>query len=198
MNDRPPIRRREFGQRIPKKLVLIVVEGMSEKIYFERFRTSGSPVTVRIHESKDRAAKGMVEKCIRLIERSGLDTDTDEVIAVFDADRNSMEDLEEAAKVAYENKIKILLSNPSFEFWLLLHFEDDKYSYIQSELEEKLGKHLGTKYKKSEGIGKHANDENIKMAIARSKELLPDGDPIECKKKRPSTCLHLLAEKLKK
>jgi hypothetical protein len=187
---------RTIGHRIPAKRVIIIVEGRSEKIYFERFRTPESPIAIRIYESKDRTAEGMVSKCIHLIERSGLDTDVDEVITVFDADRNTVEDIECALKVCSENNVTMYISNPSFEFWLLLHFEDDKTTYIQDDLEERLGKHIKAKYKKSEGINRHIGRENIENAIIRSKVLLIDGDPVKCKNTTPSTCLHVLVEKL--
>ena len=190
--------RRRMGHRTPARVMLIVVEGRSEKTYFERFRTPESKIAVRIHESGNRTARGMTEKCIGLIERSGLDTETNDVIAVFDADRSSPEEIEEAARSCSENGIQMYISNPSFEFWLLLHFEDNTATYIQDELEKRLEKHIGAKYKKSEGINKHITDENIKKAVVRSKKLLPDGDPCKCKGTVPSTCLHILVERLMK
>ena len=99
-------------------------------------------------------------------------------------------------RLCSENSIDIYISNPSFEFWLLLHFEDDKITYIQRDLENKLGKHLGTRYVKSVGINEWIDDEDVKKALFRSKNLLPDGDPIQCAKTSPSTCVHLLIEKL--
>ncbi|MCL2712749.1 MAG: RloB family protein [Methanomassiliicoccaceae archaeon] len=187
---------RKIGHRTPSKRIVIIVEGRSEKIYFERFRTSESPIAIRIHESKDRTAEGMVAKCLHLIERSGLNTDVDEVIAVFDADRNAVEDIEEAVKTCSKNNVTMYISNPSFEFWLLLHFEDDKTTYIQEDLEKRLEKYIKAEYKKSEGINRHIGHEHIEQAIARSKSLLPEGDPVKCKNTMPSTCIHILVEKL--
>jgi len=189
---------RRTGHRKPAKRIVIIVEGRSEKIYFERFRTPESSIAIRIHESKDHAAKGIMNKCLSLIERSGLDTDVDEVMAVFDADRNTVEDIEDAMKICSENNIKMYISNPSFEFWLLLHFEEDKTTYIQEDLEKRLEKHIKTEYKKSEGINRYIGHENIELAIVRSKSLLVDGDPIKCKNTVPSTCLHILVEKITK
>jgi len=178
--------------------MFIIVEGASEKIYFERFRTPNSPVAVRIHESKDRDAEGMIRKCMHIIERSGLDTETDDVMAVFDADRNCTEDIQKAKELCSEHGIKMYISNPSFEFWLLLHFEDDSATYIKDDLRDKLSKHLGVKYVKSAGINEYIEDKDILKAIERSKKLLPDADPLRCANIRPSTCLHLLVEKLMK
>jgi len=178
--------------------MFIVVKGRSEKIYFERFRTPNSQIAVRIYESKDRDAEGMIRKCIQLIERSGLDTETDDIIAVFDADRNSLEKIEKAKELCSENNIKMYISNPSFEYWLLLHFEDNTATHAQKDLEERLEKHLGIRYVKSAGINEHIENESVQKAINRSKKLLPDGDPLRCKTKCPSTCLHRLVEKLMK
>jgi len=140
----------------------------------------------------------MVGKCIDLIKRSGLGTETDDVIAVFDADRNAPEEIESAVKTASNYGIKVYVSNPSFEFWLLLHFEDNRANCIQEEIEELLGRHLMTRYKKSEGINKHIDSEDIRTAVVRSRNILPSGDPVKCKAVSPSTCLHLLVEKIMK
>jgi len=196
MNDGTSLGRRRTGHRAPTKLMVIAVEGMSEKIYFERFRTPGSPITVRLHTSKDHTAEGMVERCIDLMERSGLEPGTDNVAAVFDADINTAEEIERAKEMALKHGVEIYVSNPSFEFWLLLHFEDNRVDYIQSDIEELLGKYTGTRYKKSEGINKHISDEDVKKAIDRSYGLLCSNDPVACKNSLPSTCLHLLVEKL--
>jgi len=91
-------------------------------------------------------------------------------------------------------KCKIIAN--TFESRLQLHFEDNRTNYIQAEIEELLGRHPGFKYKRSEGINKHIDAENIKMAVSRSNALLPDGDTISCKKELPSTCLHLLVGEL--
>jgi len=196
MTERIRLGLRRSGHRTPSKRMIIIVEGISEKMYFERFRTPESPVAVRIHLSKDRTAEGMVDKCLSLIERSGLDTGVDEVITVFDVDQNTVEDIEKAVKVCSKHNVTIYISNPSFEFWLLLHFEDDKTTYIQEDLEKRLEKHIKTAYVKAEGINRHITDENIKQAVIRSKNLLDDGDPMKCKNTTPSTCLHTLVERL--
>ena len=189
---------RRDGHRTPARRMVIVVEGRSEKIYFERFRTRERPISIRIHESKDHTAKGMIKKCISLIERSGLDREAGDVIAVFDTDRNTEEELREAMGLASEYGIDVYVSNPSFEFWLLLHFEDNKTAYVQDVIEELLGKHLGFRYKKPESVNKHIDDENVKKAVIRSKRLLADANPMTCKNNSPSTCLHLLVERLMK
>ncbi|MCL2148875.1 MAG: RloB family protein [Methanomassiliicoccaceae archaeon] len=191
-----PLRPRRGGHRPPAKTVVILVEGRSEKVYFERFRTRERPIAIRIHESKDSTAEGMVEKCIGLNERSGLDTKTDDAAVVFDADINSREDIGRAVETATGRGIKVYVSNPSFEFWLLLHFEDNRVNEVQGVIEELLGKHIGVRYKKSEGVNRHITDKNVKEAIIRSRRLLPSGDPVDCKDRSPSTCLHALVEEI--
>lgn len=194
MSEQILLGQRGYGHRSPKKSMIIVVEGASEKKYFSRFRTPDSLITIKkMIEPEDRTAIGMIKRCME-IKKSVLHTD--ELIAVFDADQNSLKNIEDAVEPCLKHDIRMYISNPSFEFWLLLHFEDNRSTYIQKELEKELEKQTKVKYEKSEGINKFINDEDVKDAITRSKKLLPDGDPVMCKKTLPSTCLHILVEKL--
>jgi len=145
MSDHISLGQRRDGHRPPAKRIVIVVEGRSEKTYFERFRTPRGSIAIRMHESKNRTAEGVVEKCISLMDGSGMDAEADEFIAVFDTDQNTAKTIEKAVKTASENGIKVYISNPSFEFWLLLHFEDDHTTHIQKDIEEALERHLGFK-----------------------------------------------------
>jgi len=61
----------------------------------------------------------------------------------------------------------VALSNPSFEFWLLLHFEDGKGAVTQSECSDRLRNHI-------ENYSKHIypnkfKPQNIEKAVQRAK-----------------------------
>jgi hypothetical protein len=64
----------------------------------------------------------------------------DQVCLVFDRDCGSLslEQLEEIISICKESGVNLYLSNPSFEFWLLLHseevFKDGNFRYLEKDL----------------------------------------------------------------
>lgn len=95
-----------------------------------------------------------------------FDREIDFMCLVVDRDPNSFKEwqFDEVLNTCNERGFKFLLSNPNFEFWLLLHFDEvlslDKEKLLENEkinpgakisvrfLPNELRKHLG-KYKKN-------------------------------------------------
>jgi hypothetical protein len=112
---------------------LIVTEGeKTEPHYLERLRRhlrlTGTNVHVVKAEGTD--ALSVVKDAIRLREkrvaqsRRGEEVPYDSVWAVFDTERaETNPTLNNALQTAEANQISVAASNPSFEFWLLLHDE---------------------------------------------------------------------------
>lgn len=61
------------------------------------------------------------------------------------------------------------LSNPKFEYWLLLHFEDGKGMSSTKHCDDRLEKHLPN-YKKSDISSHKFTQENIKTAINHARK----------------------------
>lgn len=89
---------------------------------------------------------------------------------------------------------QLMLSNISFEVWLLMHYESFTVPYTEDELEKKLANHLGREYRKSDGIP--FNIDMVRFARDNSKRNLPAGSNLECFKTNPSTRLHLLIDEI--
>lgn len=69
------------------------------------------------------AVKKIVEEALKFMGSSNeFDDERDIVACVFDRDDNSKEDLDKTESQA-ENKIMLVYSNPSFEYWILCHHE---------------------------------------------------------------------------
>src|SRR5262249_31336287 len=64
----------------------------------------------------------------------------DSVWCVFDVDDHPL--LDEAAEMAKKNDIKIALSNPCFELWLLLHLREQPGMKNRKQLRKILKKHV--------------------------------------------------------
>ncbi|HUT01800.1 MAG TPA: RloB family protein [Phycisphaerae bacterium] len=126
-----PTRRRPRIQ--PREVVLIVCEGeKTEPNYFRRLRqvlrlTSADVVVI----PEGAAPITVVEKSLDLQAerqrdvRNGLEPcDYDQIWCVFDVEQPGQNpSLAPALAKARANKVNVALSNPCFEYWLLLHFE---------------------------------------------------------------------------
>ncbi|MCK5581470.1 MAG: RloB domain-containing protein, partial [Candidatus Omnitrophica bacterium] len=132
-------RGRKRKEREPLSTLYIVCEGKkTEPLYFENYRTRENNVKIKTVTCSSKDAIGIVDFAITKIKRGDFSVeDNDEVVCVFDCDKNEDDALEKAFKKARENKIKICLSNPFFELWFLLHNEYDKQPFTKEKLESR-------------------------------------------------------------
>lgn len=177
----------------PKRTVFLMVEGESEKVYFDRLARMTDDLSIIAKVSREKDCIGIVKRCSKLAEIHGVNDD-DLKVAVFDLDVVDEKDLAEAAELAEKEGVTIMASNLSFEVWLLMHLTEISHLGTQSDYEDRLSKELGRTYKKSNGIGDRLNDESIKVAVKRGKKILKDADPLKCKRIINSTTLWVLAE----
>ena len=128
--NRKPARRQAF--RDPRPRLLIVCEGeKTETQYFEQFARfhRNSLVKVEVAPEHDKAlpavriAKRLKAEASASAKREGdANLKYDAVWCVFDVDEHPH--VPEALVMAQKNGIKIALSNPCFELWLILHVRD--------------------------------------------------------------------------
>jgi hypothetical protein len=152
---------RRVSIREPKKTIWIVVEGeKTEKLYFGAIRKTADLTATEIrviHCQKGTSATQIVESGLELLRKDF--PQIDEVWCVFDREakkyeRNFKLAMEMASQTQPSGKrLQCAVSNPCFEFWMLLHFEktDKPFSNCQ-EVFDDLRKHapLYTKSSKSE------------------------------------------------
>ncbi|WP_049761854.1 RloB family protein [Candidatus Korobacter versatilis] len=112
--------------------MLIVCEGkLTEPSYFKDYLRENRNQLVMVEIVPDRGVpksvvdyaadrKKQAEKHSR--RRADPYLKFDEVWCVFDVDEHPH--LPEALQQAKDNKIRVALSNPNFELWILLHFQD--------------------------------------------------------------------------
>lgn len=120
--------------RAPLPRFLIVCEGArTEPGYFRHLRHSARlPLELRIESGG--TPKALVERAVEL--KRGAERDArrrhdsalkfDEVWCVFDVDEHPF--LSEAQEQARANSIHVAISNPCFELWVLLHFQEQTAS----------------------------------------------------------------------
>jgi hypothetical protein len=133
------------------KLICIAVEGtITEKIYFESlaatYRNRKTRVVIVPRENTDSSPTHI----IRNIKEYFADYDkqmADEVYLVLDRDRWQPKMLADVEKACFEKSYVLIMSNPCFELWLLLHKED--VSTYSREEKEKIRKNKRTGRSKS-------------------------------------------------
>lgn len=91
------------------------------------------------------------------------------------------------------------ISNPSYEYWLCLHFEKPRGITAQDDLESQISKNLGRKYRKGEDLSRNITEDMVTQAISRASSVLRDEEDHirRCLGTLPSTTLHILVKNLR-
>ncbi len=137
--------KRKEGFREVKKTILIVCEGETEEKYFKNLKSSLGLTNATIFivgSNKDSAPINLVRKAEAI---HVADNGYDFVYSVFDRDQHSsFNAARERIRQLAGRPLKAIpiyeaVSVPSFEFWVLLHFERTDRSFSDSqEIEEHL------------------------------------------------------------
>ena len=135
----PRIKPEKRGQkkRKIKPVILIITEGSkTEPMYFDNYRTRQTNIDVRIVSNKADGAKTdythLLDKAISYKKEEQISIeygDSTWIVADGDVDYKTQNALNtknqkllDARKRAHAKNIEIIISNPCFEFWYLLHF----------------------------------------------------------------------------
>jgi len=189
--------RKSRPRRCAKKMLLLV-EGASEETYFRYFRGRSPDLKVIPIEIKRSSLGQMLEECRYRVKDYEIEGVKDKVAVVFDVDCFAADEIEISSARASEQGIDLYASNPSFEYWLILHFRDFNKYASQKEMENELSLLLGRKYSKSDGISGVITEQRINEAIVRASKIIPLGevDPTTCKGRLPSTTVHALVDEI--
>lgn len=186
--------KRTSGRKRYKRRFILATEGAkTEPLYFQLFDSDSTSLHIEWLKSKDRSAPSHVLKRMRRrITRESL-RKTDSAWLVVDKDQWTDEQLRELYEWSKQNtKYGLAVSNPKFEYWLLLHFEDGNGLISPRTCEERLKRYMPD-YDKSTGI-QQAWD-GVKDAIARAKQKEESAKPKPWPQSKGST-VYKLAEKL--
>lgn len=160
---------RPTGEQRYKKLFLIATEGrLTEPNYFSFFNYKNSVVKVNCLKSGSNSSPQKVLKRVTdTIQKEGL-LSSDEAWVVIDKDMWTEVQINKIVEWTKESdNFNLALSNPSFEFWLLLHFEDGNGVTSGRVCIERL-KHYLPNYDKGVDVRKLSN-EMIQNAVRRAK-----------------------------
>ena len=144
-------RRRSF--RKPLARFLIVCEGkVTEPVYFDDIRRMERGI-IELEIVPGGVPKTVVERAVDMKKQSERDAKRrqdenlryDSVWCVFDIDEHPF--VPEAKQQAQANAINIAVSNPCFELWFLLHFQDQT-AHIERQKVQHLCRELMPGYQK--------------------------------------------------
>ncbi len=160
---------RRLGERRYKRMFVIVAEGtVTEQEYFPLL-DEDSIVHVKCLKSKGNLPPQDALKRVRsYVHKEGL-RKKDEAWVVVDRDFWPPQHLAELHAWAQEKaNYGFALSNPKFEFWLLLHFESAEGVTTSSDCDNRLANHLRSYNKHIDPH--HFTRERIAQAVERAKE----------------------------
>lgn len=167
-------RKTKIRDRKPKRqeneVVLIVCEGeKTEKNYLNQlkdfFRLSN--VSINIFSSKNPSPL----QVIKFAKEKSKGNSYDKIYCVFDKDTHS--DFDKARQECEKYKFEAIISNPCFEFWILLHFTYTTKSFSANSpcnelIESDLKKHIKG-YKKDYNFT-NIIKQNLNTAIANAQK----------------------------
>lgn len=200
--------KRREAFREPRKSVLIVCEGeKTEPIYFNALKKRLRLIMVDVEVVGEGAAPiTVVNSAIELreqrkqIARKSLTKVEYEVIyCVIDVEAPiPHESLANAVTKAKDNKLEVILSNPCFEYWYILHFSKTSAPFNKSKDAKSALKRKHPAYSESDTTIFNVVYPKTGDAIKHSKEVLKEqhdnaGDLKDC---NPSTHVHKIVEYL--
>jgi hypothetical protein len=169
-----PLKRRNFqrplGGQHYRKLFVIAVEGVkTEPQYFSIFNVKRSVIQVNCLKGNNNSSPLHVLKRMKDYLKQKELKSSDEAWLVVDKDQWTDEQLDQLFVWAQaHNNYGFALSNPKFEYWLLLHFEDGNDIVSSQNCSDRL-KQCFPSYDKGIDIRKITH-EQINNAIYRARK----------------------------
>lgn len=190
------VEKRGSKKRRVKPVVLIITEGSkTEPEYFNHFRTRQKNIDVRVVGGRSSAGETDYNSLIRKAKEyrdkndlSSANGDTVWIVADGDVNYNNPNPIEKkdaalsrARKLAKQKGIEMIISNPCFELWYLLHFRYTTGFLKDYEAVKKLLTEHISDYEKTNDVfptlEKHL-DEAIKKAKKLEEYHLRNGNSI--------------------
>lgn len=169
LKGRRQFQRKQGNRRYLRMFVLSTEGSRTEPMYFDLIKRHCPHTLISCLNEKNKSSPREVLKRMKdYLNRERL-RKGDEAWLVIDRDQWTEEQLSELSRWEKESPSHgLALSNPKFEFWLLLHFEDGSGSSSAKECLDRLKVHLPEYNKILEPH--HFPLERIKSAVARAKK----------------------------
>lgn len=204
-----PVLERPVAELTEKPSILIVCEGENtEPSYFNQFRITSAKVK-SVGEGYNTVS--LVNRALALSQQGNYD----QVWCVFDKDDFNDKDFNSAIQTALANNFGVAYSNQSFEYWLILHFNDHQGGGMHRDnYNDKINEHLkpfkvtydgnGTKlieedfFELLDGIDEKTNRKRTELAIDRAESNYNHFDHTNPAREESSTTVFRLVRELLK
>ncbi|WP_336524407.1 RloB family protein [Helicobacter japonicus] len=190
--------KRNTKNLLPKQVILIVCEGeKTEKNYFETLKKqlNLTNANIIIDPDSNPSPSNVVKYAKQKLEQNP--NEYDEIYCVFDRDRHR--DFNEALNMVKDTIIQTIVSDPCFEFWILLHFTNTSKIFGESGgspckkvQEEKAFRENVKNYAKDYDF-KEIITQHLETAINNAKEINSQN---EAQRQTPYTQVVVLVERL--
>lgn len=200
-DDRPIKRRGPMRQ--PRRRILIVCEGEeTEPSYFRAFQHEVRNPCVHVEIADETGVpRTVVEAAQRLKDDADGEATRqrddnlryDEVWGVFDIDDHPK--INEAQDIARAHGIHLAISNPCFELWALLHFQDQRAHIARDKARRALKRYLPHYDKVLDFEVAHRGYPD---AVRRAQELDGQAEQLNEHGRNPSTGVHRLTESIRR
>ncbi len=165
---------RIIGTRSYRKVYNIFMEGTrTEPQYFEMLKEKDLPIHINLFPSQQKTQPIQVLKRAKNYIKNNALGKNEEAWLVVDIDDRMKNDFQPLLNWEQESKKHgVAISNPSFEYWLLLHFDKGNDVKNLKDCREKLKKHLPLFEKGNVSFQKIRFEliDLIKTAIANAKQ----------------------------
>jgi len=185
---------RPLGERRYRKMFIIATEGSeTEPQYFGMFNSDKAVIHVRCLKCRTASSPPQVlARMTKHLQREGLKPE-DEAWLVVDKDQWTDQQLDALHQWSQsKDNFGLALSNPKFEFWLLLHFEEGDGIMNSRQCTERLTRYLPNFAKGHVEVKKLAD--GIITAIRRARR--KDSPPCTDWPRKTGTTVYKLVEKL--
>ncbi|MEZ4812140.1 MAG: RloB family protein [Caldisericia bacterium] len=185
-----------------RKVLIIQTEGLTEFSYFKGFKSNEIRVfDIKIYKGKGGGANKILEELENHISENyqSIDENFYSCWIVIDTDKKGKGDVcfQKINTWNKKDNNNLILTNPEFEYWLLLHFEDGCKNSHKKDCINELGKHLSGydpnhKSLNQSQISKLMN--NLDTALSNAKARAFNNWPDQL----GQTNVHLLVEEIQK
>ena len=179
------------------KVILILCEGETEKIYFNLVIKHRRPmVAIEVFGRQgqyESLVKACIEKRKQKIEEYGFDEDDIEAWAVCDRDGLKKKQVRKLWRYADSNNINLAFSDPQFETYLVQHFHCTRINKKKDELEVFLSSLIGEEYNK---VDLSWLDKKIDERLVILDQAIENSSKLDNRTKTPFLTVHKLTKRI--
>lgn len=197
-------RKRNFNNRSRNSVVAIGCEGKNktETKYLKNF--SNRECVVRFSTGIHTDPIGMAKDLVYYIKEKDISVNYgDKIYLLIDTDvnQNKQEQINEVKKICKDNGIELITSTPTFEFWYILHYINNRKVYNSSKQVKDEIKEMINGYCEAMNVYPKIFN-NMKFAIENAKQIekyhKQNGKDIDSEEANPHTSAYKVVEELNK